>query len=319
MKLTYGLFVLALGLAPCGETAVSAGRDCDRDCLEDLTESVLKSMVANDPSRLKTTPDVRYTENGQPLALGDALWATADGLGDYRLHFADPVSGQAAFFGIVGEHGRDVLMALRLRVENRRIAEIETIVLRNPGGDAGQAVAALAGPNPLWGQAVPEDERMSRGDLIRTANMYFSGMENNDGRGEYPFADDCNRLENGNRTTNNPDIRYGEHDSSTFNFPAMGCKAQFETGYLSAVTRIRDRRFPLVDVERGVVLSFAFFDHNATVREAHLTNGMVIPFNLRQPFTWEVGEAFKIEKGKIRFIEAVLRQAPYGMDAGWED
>ncbi len=38
---------------------------------------------------------------------------------------------------------------------------------------------------------------MSRADLIRTANYYFTGMAPNDGKGYYPFTDDCLRHENG--------------------------------------------------------------------------------------------------------------------------
>jgi hypothetical protein len=36
---------------------------------------------------------------------------------------------------------------------------------------------------------------------------------------------------------------------------ALGCKAQFETGFFHFVTRIRDRRFAVVDEERGLVLA----------------------------------------------------------------
>ena len=45
---------------------------------------------------------------------------------------------------------------------------------------------------------------MSRVDLVATANAYFTGMQQNDGKGEYPFAADCNRIENGMQTTNRP-------------------------------------------------------------------------------------------------------------------
>jgi hypothetical protein len=43
---------------------------------------------------------------------------------------------------------------------------------------------------------------MSRADLIRVANMYFTGMQKNDGLGEYPFASDCDRFENASQSTN---------------------------------------------------------------------------------------------------------------------
>ncbi len=39
--------------------------------------------------------------------------------------------------------------------------------------------------------------------------------------------------------------------------------------------------------------------------------------NLKAPFTWEIAEVFKVEKQKIRAIEAVLTQSPYGMKPNW--
>ncbi len=36
-----------------------------------------------------------------------------------------------------------------------------------------------------------------------------------------------------------------------------------------------------------------------------------------QPWTWQIAELFKIEKGKIRKIEALLQRSPYGMTSGW--
>ena len=67
---------------------------------------------------------MRYTEDGQQLAIGDGLWRTMHAKGHYRLFVADPQAGQVAFFGTIEEDNRDpakgteVLMALRLRVRD---------------------------------------------------------------------------------------------------------------------------------------------------------------------------------------------------------
>ena len=98
----------------------------------------------------------------------------------------------------------------------------------------------------------------------------------------------------------------------------LGCKAGFETGYFRIVTRIRDRRFPLVDEDKGVAFSFAFFDHSGAVREYRLADGTVMKGGISAPFTWEIAEAFRIEKNKIRVVEAVLNNVPYGSKGGWE-
>jgi hypothetical protein len=152
-------------------------------------------------------------------------------------------------------------------------------------------------PEAVWTDTVPEAERMTRADLQCIANMYFSGLEKNDGKGDYPFADDCDRIENGYPTTNQtvpPDTGiYMAH------FTTMSCRAQFETGFFRFVDRIRDRRFPVIDRERGIVFSLAFFDHSGTIPQVTLTSGETIDVNVRTPFTWQIGEAFKIENGSF--------------------
>lgn len=42
--------------------------------------------------------------------------------------------------------------------------------------------------------AVPPVQRKSRQELATIANHYFEVIENDDGKGYYPFTDDCDRL-----------------------------------------------------------------------------------------------------------------------------
>ena len=162
---------------------------------------------------------------------------------------------------------------------------------------------------------------MSRADLIKVANMYFTGMQKNDGLGEYPFTDDCERFENASQTTNTetpagqtrPDPKTANTYSSQW-----GCTEQFKSGLIHFVTRIRDRRYVAVDPERGLVFAFAFFDHMAgNTRTYTRSDGRTITGGPTAPWTWEIAELFRIEKGKIRRIEAILQQPPYGMQSGW--
>jgi hypothetical protein len=293
----------------------AAESKCDRACLEGLVDQYLAALVARDASRLPVTSTVRFTENGAMLKLGEGLWGTASGLGTFKLTFADPQAGQVGFIGVVKEWDRPLILALRLKVTDGKIAEVETIVARDI--NAAKSLDAMGQPNPVLVAAIPPAERASREDLIKTANMYFTGLQNNDGKGVYPFTDDCNRVENGTQTTNHPAASNAQSASDGSQTLSLGCAAQFKTGFFRMVTRIRDRRFLVVDQERGLVFAFAFFDHNGTVKSVTLTDGATFPISLRHPFTWEIGELFKIEKGKIRFIEAVLTQAQYGLKPGW--
>ena len=73
-----------------------------------------------------------------------------------------------------------------------------------------------------------------------------------------------------------------------------------------------------VDPERGLVFSFAFFDHPAgKYRDYKMSDGKEVSNGPTRPWTWELAELFKIEGGKIHRVEAVLEQVPYGMLSGW--
>ena len=178
-----------------------------------------------------------------------------------------------------------------LRIQLGKITEIETSYFR-PGGGGPNDVAAMDArktPEPLWIEVVPPSRRSSRDELVAIANAYFDGMQRNDGKGYYPFTDDCDRIENGAHTTNTPS---GPATPGGFNYMALDCKKQFESGYLAIVTRIHQRRFPLVDEERGVV-----FAGRASSIEA--------------------SEAFKIENGKIRRVEMIGGSVPYHLNSPW--
>ena len=312
--------VAALAAAPLG----MAAEGCDRACLEGFVDQYLDALLAHDPARLPVAPGVRFTEDGQQLLLGDGLWRTLHAKGHYRLFVDDVPAGEVAFFGSIFEDNRDpakltpAALALRLRVKRGRISEIEQIVIRDER--AGARVDALT-PNPVYLQSVPVGERMSRAELLSTANKYFTGMQQNDGRGDYPFADDCNRLENGMQSTNlpTPSGQTRPDPKTSLSYSAQwSCLEQFRSGLLHFVTRIRDRRFVAIDEERGIVFAFGFFDHSGgSTRTFTTPDGRSVTSGPVQPWTWEIAELFKIEHGKIHKIEALLQRSPYGMNSGW--
>ena len=292
----------------------------DRHTLETLVDQYLDAVVAHDPSQLPLAKDVRFTEQGQELELGDGFWQTASGIGKYKHYFCDPEAGQVGFFGTVVENGTPALMGLRMRVELGRITEIETGFYRKGGGPGwnDQGIDRLnqqGKPLDIWLRDVPSAERLSRQELITTANYYFAGLQNNDGNGYYPFTDDCNRFENGYPTSNNPDVAAA---GAAYNPMAMKVKDSMAAGYYSIVTSIYDRRFPVVDRERGAVLAFAVFGMNGAVHSVRLQNGQEVPLPMfSRPTSLFVFEAFKIDKGLIAQVEALVVTVPYGMRTGW--
>jgi hypothetical protein len=301
------------------------GDSCDRACLESTVDRFLDAFIRHDPTQAPLTRTVRFTENGQHLMVGDGSWRTMVGRGTYRLFVTDAKAGQVAFIGTLREEsqankdGAAVLVALRLKVERRQIAEVELLVVRNE--NAAKNCEKLGMPNHLFLEAVPAAERMSRADLVRTANMYFSGMQRNDGKGVYPFTDDCDRFENGGQSTNvppKPGEARADPKTATMYSSQWGCKEQFTSGLLHFVSRIRDRRYVAVDEERGLVFSFAFFDHmGGDTRHYTTPDGRAVTAGPTTPWTWELAEMFKVGQGKIHRIEAVLDRSPYGMGSGW--
>jgi hypothetical protein len=63
-----------------------------------------------------------------------------------------------------------------------------------------------------------------------------------------PFDKDCQRIDNEVITSNDP--------SSKSEITRMSCGAQFATGFTKVTTRGQERRFPVVDEERGLVLDY---------------------------------------------------------------
>jgi hypothetical protein len=262
--------------------------------------------------------DVRFTENGIELPLGnEGLWATTVSHEGYRLIVPDVETQQVGALATVKESATSsaagdtlaseaVGVSLRLRINaDGLISEIEQIAARperalgggeaDPGifGNTGEMVEAMDQPWEGYSTSIPESERASRAELIEVANAYFEAIQRNDGTGYYPFTDDCLRYENGIVAAAPEDAPVGTIGLR------LGCREQLETSLYDVVTTIRARRFVAVDRERGVVFSFAFFDHRSI------------------NWTWQLGELFKIENDQISRIEAIFIRSPYGLCSGW--
>lgn len=296
--------------------------DCGRACLEDVLDQYLKALVAHDPSGLPLSEDVMYTENDQVIDPGDGFWKTAEGIGNYRHVFADPEYGQVALMGTMREAGTTLLMSLRLRIELGRITEIESIYFR-PGGGGPNNIAAMdqgGPPDDIWFRTIPKDKRLSRQEMISIADAYFSGLQKNDGKGvngtgTYPFTDDCHRIENGMATTNRP--RPADEPQGTINLFAMNCMEQFKMGLYYVVQKIHNRRYPLVDSERGIVWAHAVFDQG-TVNSGILADGTKHSYpGFNRPGSILVTEAFLIENGRIRRVEMIGPASFYHLNSPW--
>jgi hypothetical protein len=343
------LLVAALTVSMiAGQTPARGGAatgPCDRACLEGFIDRYLDAMAARDPKQLPLAANVKYTENGQRLNLGDGTWNTATAKGVYKLFVTDTTAGQVAFIGTMKEEAGSIMMALRLKVVNRQITEAEAIVVRPAaaGGAGGRGAAPAGGrcgPRRCTRPGRPAVDgcgivgldgktprALSHGSAARgtdVARRPHQGSEHvffrNAAKRRQRRVSIRRRLrpfENASKTTNNGQPRPDPKTATTYS-AAWSCKEQFESGLIHFVSRIRDRRYVAVDQERGLVYSFAFFDHMAgKTRTYQVPDGRTVTGGPNRPWTWEIAEMFKIEKGKIRRIEAILTEVPYGMPSGW--
>ena len=282
---------------------------CDAQCLEEFAERFLTAISTGDPSAVPLGPEVRYTENGVELAIGDALWATAQGLGENQLVFTDPVSGGIHLYAAVVESGLPSMLAARLTVENRQLTEIETTVLRRNADDA--AMEAFAVDRPIWWEEVPANQRVSRQALIDIADSYFEGITQ--GRGDVtPFHDTCTRFENGGQMTLRTDANAGA-------VQRMTCQEQFAAGMLVIVTSVSNRRYLVVDEANQVVSAIVTFDHRGNLESVPMPRGREVQpqGQFSRPFSFLIFESFKVIDGRIRQIEATVLSVPYRMHPGW--
>lgn len=301
----------ALACAPAraqapGQPSAVNTIDCDYDCLLGFLDDYVNALEHRDPARVAISPRVRFTENNVEMPLGNhGLWATVSDVWPDALEIADVDTGNAAWFGIVEEHGNPAYLAFRIEVADGEITEVESVVNRLPDMPKPFGDPETIEHDPAFGEILPEDERRPAERLVAVADGYFNTVELNDGVIFTPFHEDCARLENGVSTTSD--------DGGGSAEIASGCVAQFELGIYRINKRIRERRYPIIDEERGVVVATGFFDHANTFDRYTLTDGRELETVLKWPNSITLLEAFKIKDGRIHRIEAVFTYVPYFM------
>lgn len=283
-----------------------------RAALYEHADAYLAALAARDASRLPWAEHVVFTENNVQLAIGDGAWNTVSAVrGSYDLKCADPHTGQVGWFGVIEERGDPAVMGLRLKVGPGGIEEVETIVCRSMEFGPFPQIDDDRAPRPLMLEDVPPERRVPRARMVSIADGYFDTLQLNDGRLFTEFTEGCDRIENGLQTSNNTSI-------PDYPIAAMDCAEQFRQGQYIYDDRLRDRRFPLIDEEKGLVLAGGFIDHSGKVVDVTWTDGVTkakSPFHF--PHSFALLELFKIDGGRIAGVEAVFVTVPYNMPSPW--
>jgi hypothetical protein len=281
-----------------------------RPDLYKVLDHYLVALVRRDAAAVPWAKAARTSENNVMLEPGDGLWGTIDRLGAYQLRFADVQTGEVGYFGVSHEHREESAFTVRLKINRAgEVAEAETIVVR-------QSDYGIKFENPrYWDKPILAANAVApatRDAMIALADGYFSTLQLNDGTIRTTFHPDCNRVENGVQTTRNPDF------AKIVPVAALGCEEQFRMGNYRYDDRLRGRRFPLVDEERGLVLAYGFIDHCGRLKEYQLTDGRTVQSPVRYPHSFYLAELFKIDDGMICQIEANFITVPYHMKSPWD-
>jgi hypothetical protein len=312
----------------------------DRQGLLDLMGKYLAALVKHDPSAVPFADKVKFTESTAEIPVGKGLWVTASGGPlEFQIYAADPVAQQVACLVMMKEVNKDVLLGARLKLVNGKITEAEHLVIRDLGtSPMGQgALANLQKPRPGLLEDVAPADRMSRDELIKIGLSYYDALTGEDGK-LAPFADECERHENGATTAggkprpqakpaaNTPAPKLDpEMEKMMKAMAAMGpvantCEAQLSTGTFAYITEIRNRRVLVADEQKGLAVGFSMFYHDSSLKEYTFKGPkgeMKMP-SYQGTFNLPAMHIYKIKKGKIYDIEAIGFTLPYGTKSGWE-
>jgi hypothetical protein len=180
---------------------------------------------------------------------------------------------------------RPILFASRLKVENGKITEIETIIAREKDF-AFNADGVLQTKEQDWETILAPEKQAPRKALADAANNYFALFA--EGATEsVPFAKVCDRWENGVQTTAR------DHDCSPVSFrKAIGASIN------------HGPRRVWVDTEKGLSIAFMMFGGGATANEQNPTGSGLVDCHM-----------FRMRDGEVDLIQSIV--GPSAPSMGW--
>jgi len=287
-----GAHVVILAALTVVPAARAQGAKCDRACLGEIMTRYLNAMVAHDPSAIPVAPTVKFTEDSKVIKLGEGIWKTVGKLRPYRLDFIDVPQGVAAVHTVLEENGMPILFTARLKVVDRRITEIESIVVKTREEGALFAPESLKEPTATMRYMPTAAERMPRAQMVEIAGRYPAGLKAGSfEKSDVPFAPNAYRFENGVRMAG---------PGCTFQPPSCENMRTQRIPTLAGLTQ----RLIAVDEEMGVVLFWMNFGPGSLPGPG---GRALVTF-----------EAFKVYGGQVHAAEAIFEGEPSGGPSGWE-
>jgi hypothetical protein len=270
---------------------------CDRACLTRHVDAYFAALKTNNAQALPQAAKARITENGVEKKLAETFWGGAEDA-IYRFDIVNISRGDTGTEAVIrNADGSKTMFMVRLKVQDGRIAEIETIKANKGDADRLWDPDRLTEVSPYLKLSIREPDRDSYYDLIGAAESYWRAFQTN-GTPNYRKARllaDSLRFENGLQTT-------GVVRDGVFQDTSRG----FDEGRFLG-RNIWDRRYPVVDEERGIVLSIVRFGLKAGAKSQSIATA-----NDRL-----VAEFFAVKAGYIQEIQAVLVNLPDAKPSVW--
>jgi len=306
--------MLASALAALPMTTSSAmaqpsafNSQCGEECLKGVMDQYLDAVLAHDSTKLPLAASYKATYNGRQTRFSEDYWAQTDEF-PYRQYVYDTASGQVAFFGVSREGRTRGSASIRIKVSGGKITELEQLI----GEQRVDNLMSMVSPNPLIDMKLTRQQQRSREELAGVVRAYFQALEDHDGS-KLSVAPDCRRFDAGVQTSLNPLARLPQR-----------CNEKFElVTYMDAVT---ERRTPMVDVERGIVVSFGIIKVSKPPQRvpgenpnANTSTGTTMSLNqmFAKPHDTLGMGFFKIIDGRIVEFHGYRRDMPLNWGSGW--
>jgi hypothetical protein len=263
---------VSIAILLCSTTFVRAENErtghakrCTRTVLQAAVDSYLNAQKAGDLSKASLAAKVKYLENMEEIKKEQGLWNTPLPIAFHR-SFLDVDSCRTFTEVIVNEGDKPVVLGARLKVEDGKITEINSLVTRKSDWLFNADDYLKYSKAEDW-RVLKVNERVGREALIKAGNSYFDHFSDHDVK--VPFNTPCARLEGGMYTT------------KEFNDPKATCDLGFPEGKDKLSIFKRDY---VVDVEMGTVNIFCRFGNPPGAPDSH---------------------TFRLVNGKIRYVHTL--------------
>jgi hypothetical protein len=219
--------------------------------MKEYADLLLKSMVAHDPSMLPLADRYAATENSVAGSLNMmSAWRTVTGVKKVGQYIIDEPAGQLLVTANVDEGGMSTAFCARLKIVDKKFAELELYLTRSRAGAGFVMLADDIGTLPSgWTAPIPAGHKATREELLQLGRAIF------DADAPAPEASpDCVLMEAGGVVYEDAgylDALFGDETKAR----TSGEKVSIPAGLMAGRPSDPKARVVVIDEDQGVVVS----------------------------------------------------------------